>query len=107
LRKVFEEEIYKCRAEKLRQDVIIRHVNRVDNYPHTADEGKGISSWFRVALLDTYERGIVLCLRIGGLMKCEGGYRFADYVNTDFRDWFVSNTIESIFPRMNSTIEYP
>lgn len=31
LRKQFEEEIYRCRREKLRKDVIIRHVNRLDD----------------------------------------------------------------------------
>lgn len=94
LRKEFEAEIYKCRAEKLRQDVIIRHVDRVDNYPNTDDYGEGISSWFRVALMDTYERGIVLCLRIGGLVKCDGGFRFADYVNgeeADITAWLMGD----------------
>jgi len=94
LRKQFEEEIYKCRAENLRQDVIVRHVDRVDNYPNTEDEGKGISPWFRVALLDTYERGIVLCLRIGSLIECENGYRFSDWVNgekADIKAWLMGD----------------
>ena len=85
LRKAFEDEIYKCRAKNLRQDVIIRHVDRVDNYPNTDDE-KGISAWFRVGLLDTYDRGIVLGLRYGGLVECEGGYRFADWANGEKAD---------------------
>jgi len=86
LRKEFEEEIYKCRAKKLRQDVIVRHVDRVDNYPNTNEDEKGISAWFRVGLLDTYERGIVLGLRFGGLVECDGGYRFADWVNGEKAD---------------------
>jgi len=86
LRKDFEEEIYKCRAKNLRQDVIVRHVDRVDNYPNTYEDEKGISAWFRVALLDTYERGIILGLRYGGLVECEGGYRFADWVNGEKAD---------------------
>lgn len=81
LRKAFETKIYECRAEKLRQDVIIRHVDRVDNYPNDKDDSSGISAWFRVALLDIYERGIVLCLGIGGLIECDNGYRFVDPAN--------------------------
>lgn len=94
LRMIFEEEIYRCRAEKLRQDVIVRHVDRADSYPHIDDKEKGISPWFRVGLLDTYERGIVLGLRIGGLVKCEGGLRFADWVNgeeLDINAWLMGD----------------
>ena len=79
LRKEFQEEIYKCRAKNLRQDVIVRHVDRVDNYPNIDKDEKGISPWFRVSLLDTYKKGIVLGLRIGSLKKCENGYRFTNY----------------------------
>jgi len=86
LRKQFQDEIYKCRAEDLRKDVIVRHVDRVDNYPDVDDKDEGISPWFRVGLIDTYERGIVLCLRLGGLKECQGGYRFVDYVNEEKSD---------------------
>lgn len=85
LRQVFEAEIHNCRAKKLRQDVIVRHIERVDNYPETSDE-EGISPWFRIWLLDTYTRGIVLGLQRGGLIKCEKGYRFADWVNGEKAD---------------------
>lgn len=60
LRKQFQEEISKSRAGKLRKDVIIRHVNRLDSYPETDDKGKGISAWFRAGLLDTYHKGIMV-----------------------------------------------
>ncbi|MGH9962598.1 MAG: hypothetical protein ACREBC_36700, partial [Pyrinomonadaceae bacterium] len=76
------------------QDVIVRHVDRVDNYPNIDDQDTGISPWFRVALLDTYERGIVLCLRIGGLKECEDGYRFVDYANNEKADitaWLMAD----------------
>lgn len=85
LRKVLQQEIYHCRAEKLREDVIVRHVERVDNYPEVPDE-PGISPWFRVGLVDTYEKGIVLCLRIGGLKKVNSGYRYVDYTNGEEAD---------------------
>jgi hypothetical protein len=86
LRKACEEEIYRCRAGHLRQDVIIRHVDRVDAYPNADDGTPGISPWFRVGLVDTYERGIVVCLRIGGLKRCEDGFRYVDYVNGEEQD---------------------
>lgn len=94
LRKEFEEELYKCRAQKLRQDVIVRHVDRVDDYPDANSTKTGISPWFRVGFVDMYEKGIVLCLNIGGLKKCEGGYRFADYINEEKADetaWLLAN----------------
>jgi hypothetical protein len=39
-------------AEELRLDVIVRDMKRMDAYPNTK-QGKGISSWFRVGLIDT------------------------------------------------------
>jgi hypothetical protein len=94
LRKEFEREINKCHAENLRQDVVVRHVDRVDSYPDIDENESGISPWFRVALVDTYERGIVVCLRIGGLVECDGGYRFVDYVNgeqPDLNVWLMGD----------------
>lgn len=79
LRKEFEEEIYKCRRESLRQDVIIRHVNRLDDYPNVDDGDKGISPWFKSALLDTYHKGIKVWLRTGGLVDTPKGYRFRNF----------------------------
>jgi hypothetical protein len=52
--------------EKLRNDCIIRDMRRMDNYPDTK-EAKGISAWFRVSLIDTYEKGIMVWLRIEAL----------------------------------------
>lgn len=76
LRREFEEEIYKCRREDLRKDVIIRHVNRVDDYPNVDGGKKGISPWFKSALLDTYHKGIKVWLRTGSLVETSNGYRF-------------------------------
>jgi hypothetical protein len=86
LRKIFEQEISKCRAENLRKDVIIRHVNRVDSYPDVNENGKGISPWFRIWLLDTYHRGILVGLRFGSLKECPDGYRLRDYINGEEGD---------------------
>jgi len=89
LRKLLQDEIYNCRAKELRQDVIVRDVKRVDNYPNVDEESKGISPWFRVGLIDTYDRGILLGLRYGGLKECEAGYRFVDFVNEEKSDCTV------------------
>jgi len=50
-----------------RTEAIIRDVKRVDEYPNVDDKSKGISPWFRVGLLGTYHRGIMVGLRIVGL----------------------------------------
>jgi hypothetical protein len=47
--------------KKLRTDVIIRDINRMDSYPK-ATETKGSSAWFRSGVIDTYEKGIMLGL---------------------------------------------
>lgn len=82
LRTQFKEEIDRCRAEKLRKDVIIRHVNRLDAYPDTK-EAPGISPWFKVGLLDTYHMGIRVGLGWHGLIESPGGLRRADYKKTE------------------------
>jgi len=84
-RQILQGEIYDRRAKELRQDVIVRDVDRSDTYPDS-DDSKGISSWFRVGLIDTYDKGIRLGLRYGGLKECEGGYRFVDFVNEEESD---------------------
>lgn len=78
LRTKFKEEIDRCRAENLRKDVILRHVNRLDDYPNVK-EGPGISPWFKVGLLDTYHLGIKVGLGLHGLIETTDGYRRADY----------------------------
>jgi hypothetical protein len=62
----FREEIWKTEEQELRQDVIVRNLRKIDHYPETED-GKGISSWFRVALVGQYHRGILLGLSIHSL----------------------------------------
>jgi hypothetical protein len=60
----FSEWLLTHNHKKLRTDVIVRDLKRMDNYPDTA-EGKGISAWFRSAVIDTYEKGIMLGLGFG------------------------------------------
>lgn len=78
LRVLFREEIDRCRAQNLREDVIIRHVNRIDAYPN-AVERAGISPWFKVGLLDTYHSGIKVALGWTGLIDSPTGLRKPDY----------------------------
>jgi hypothetical protein len=61
--------------------VIIRDIDRIDDYPNVEDEneGEGISSWFKLALLETYARGIKVVLRISELTLCENGLRHTKY----------------------------
>jgi hypothetical protein len=47
----------------LAQDVIVRDMRRIDNYPDLKDEKRGISPWFKVGLMATYHRGIQVGLR--------------------------------------------
>lgn len=78
LRVLFEEHIAEHRAKKLRKDVILRHVNRLDSYPNV-EPGPGVSPWFKVGLLETYHMGIKVGLGWHGLMVCDGGFRRVDY----------------------------
>lgn len=56
----FEEKLFETNRKKLRKDIIIRDVKRVDDYPNLNPEEKGISPWFRVGLVDTYHKGIMV-----------------------------------------------
>ena len=57
---MFDEHIRDHFSRKLRSDVIIRDVKRVDQYPDIEEKSKGISPWFRVGLVGTYHRGILV-----------------------------------------------
>lgn len=61
--------------KKYRSDVIIRDVKRIDSSYPEAKESKKISSWFRVGLLDTYHRGILVGLCVSRLTKTPEGVR--------------------------------
>lgn len=64
----FEERILDRRRAGLRSDVIVRDVKRMDDYPDTNESHKGISPWFRVGLVDTYHKGIMLQMNWVGLV---------------------------------------
>ena len=77
----FEAKIWDTYRRKLRSDVIIRDLRRVDTYPDLKKDEKGISPWFRVGLVGTYHRGILVGLRWGSLTKHEDGehWRFTNH----------------------------
>ncbi len=78
---IFEARIAERRAQGLREDVIVRDVKRVDNYPDIKEGERGISSWFRAGLVGTYHRGIQLALRYEGLCWDESTkhWRYCNY----------------------------
>lgn len=80
----FEEHIRDHFVRRLRSDVIIRDVKRVDQYPETKEKEKGISAWFRLGLVGTYHRGILVAFHWNKLVEVgDGEFRFLDYDNDD------------------------
>jgi hypothetical protein len=76
----FSHEIAQRRNKRLRFDVIVRDVARLDGYPKIDKTAKGISPWFRVGLVDTYSEGIRLVLGWYELVpSAVGGYRRKGY----------------------------
>jgi hypothetical protein len=66
---LFQEYIADNRRRNLRLDAIIRDMKRIDNYPEVSEySSKGISPWFRVGLIDTYEKGFMAGLRWDALV---------------------------------------
>ncbi len=78
LRKEFQYELGEMSAKNIRSDVIIRDVDRVDGYPNAQKGDSGISSWFRIGLLETYTRGVKFLLRTGMLTSTDQGLRYTD-----------------------------
>ncbi len=77
---LFEQHIRDHFAKNLRSDAIIRDVKRVDEYPDIKEKEKGISAWFRVGLVGTYHRGILVAFHWNNLVEVgEGEFRFIDY----------------------------
>jgi hypothetical protein len=72
----FEPRIWDTHHKKLRNDVIIRDMKRVDNYPDLDDNPKGISPWFRAGLVGTYHRGVLVGLDWGTLTKHSNSERW-------------------------------
>lgn len=78
MRQQLSEYIQNINHGKLRRRVILRDLDRLDNYPEVSDD-VGISSWFKVELAQLYHRGVQIFLGAGGLSLCEdGSYRFRD-----------------------------
>jgi hypothetical protein len=77
-KKEIEPQLWKRTQEKLRMDVIIRDVKRLDDYPdNTNANRKGISAWFKCGLSSTYHNGIEVNLGWHGLVKDKSGWRLA------------------------------
>jgi hypothetical protein len=74
----FKSYLADLRSKGLRTDAIIRDIRRMDTYPNVS-KGKGISAWFRVGLTDTYERGVMVGLRLEGLTEESDGFRYTDW----------------------------
>ena len=72
---VFEEKIAERRRDGLRSDVVVRDVKRLDQYPNTQESERGISAWFKVGLVGTYHKGVMVQLNWIGIVSGEKGWR--------------------------------
>jgi hypothetical protein len=54
-------------------------MKRLDAYPDLDENEKGISPWFRLGLVGTYHRGILVAHGWGTLTKDEDAWRYTDY----------------------------
>lgn len=75
----FESKLIERRKEGLRADIIVRDMKRMDNYPDIDENSKGISPWFRVGLMGTYHRGILVGLRWDTLTLENDNWRYTDH----------------------------
>lgn len=62
-----QEYLYDIRAKNLRDDVIIRDIDRYNQYPDALDQ-KGISPWFKLGILELYHNGVKFGLRVSSLI---------------------------------------
>lgn len=82
------EEFFRVNIHKeLSTEVIVRDISRLDeDYPST-DKPKykhGISPWFKVPVVQTYERGFMVCLSIGKLVSIgEDKWRYRDWLKDE------------------------
>lgn len=74
-RPVFQNYFLDTARQKYRSDCIVHDVKRLDDYPKTEQSPKGISSWFRVGLMGTYERGVLLGLRWTYVVDEDGAWK--------------------------------
>jgi hypothetical protein len=101
----FEKRVGHTHREGLREDVIIRDMKRLDAYPdHLA--GHGISPWFRLFLVGTYHRGILVAHSWGTLTKHRNDWRFTNYEAGEEGDVKVS-MISSIRYESIENVDWP
>lgn len=69
-------------------EVIIRDVNKADDYPEIDEKIKGMSSWFKLGLMGLYHRGLEVGLRYESLIYDESykKWRFTNYKNNEAKD---------------------
>jgi hypothetical protein len=80
----FEGKIREIRAADHESDVIIRDIDRLDEYPETPPDHprwqlwrkEGISSWFKAGLMGTYDSGIMAGLRWERIIQKDGQWCF-------------------------------
>lgn len=77
-RPVFRDYFQKLARDQRRTDVIVHDVARLDTYPDIDEKEKGISSWFRVGFLGSYDTGIQLGLRWTNLVQDGDAWREDD-----------------------------
>lgn len=73
-RPIFDDYFLTAAHNNYRSDAIIHDLNRLDTYPASSEE-KGISSWFRIGLMGTYHRGVLLGLRWTYIERTDGKWR--------------------------------
>ena len=80
-KKEFESNLQWIDDTEVYGEAIIRDVRRMDSYPDVDEKEKGISPWFRVALLGLYHRGIEVGLRYESIKFDEkyNSWRFYRY----------------------------
>ncbi|WP_204114943.1 hypothetical protein [Shimia biformata] len=92
---IFEDWLREHHSKGLRKDVIIRDISRVDQYPEIEEKKKGISPWFRVGLVGTYHRGVIVALRYNALIDLGNeNFRVYDFEKDD--EDTKSNSIKAL-----------
>ncbi|QBR84707.1 hypothetical protein E3983_10220 [Legionella israelensis] len=79
--------------KKYRSDVIIRDVKRIDKSYPEAEKSEKIGSWFRIGLLDTYHRGILVGLSVSRLIETPEGIR---HLKQDENEYFTAFLVGKI-----------
>jgi hypothetical protein len=75
----FEKYLWETYSKKLRTDVIIRDMKRLDAYPNVDENEKVISPWFRLGLDATCHRGIMVGHGWGNLTRDGDAWSYTNY----------------------------